>query len=92
MTLKLLKKKLLLENINRQKRYGIGWNINMDYEVVLSDKASAQAEGILDYIFYELGNAQAMRGVERDMKETTERLSHVAGSLKPCDDEWETES
>lgn len=59
----------------------------MDYEVVLSDRASAQAEGILDYIFYELENAQAMHSVERDMKETTERLSHVAGSLKLCEDE-----
>lgn len=27
-----------------------------------------------------------MCSVEKDMKETTERLSHVAGSLKLCDD------
>lgn len=62
------------------------WNINTDYEVILSDTAAAQAERILDYILYELENIQAMRSVERDMRETTERLSQVAGSLKLCDD------
>lgn len=63
------------------------WNKGMDYEVVVSDTASIQAERILNYIFYELGNVQAMRSVEQDMKETTERLSHVADSLKLCDDD-----
>ena len=75
-----------MENINQQKRYGMSWNTNMDYEVILSHTASAQAERILDYIFYELKNPQAMQSVETDMKETAERLSHTAGSLKLCDD------
>lgn len=62
------------------------WNADTDYEVILTDTAETQARKILDYIFYELGNAQAAFNVEQDMKETTVRLSRVAGSLKLCDD------
>lgn len=76
-----------MKNTDRLKRCGMNWNASTDYEVVLSDTASAQAEKILDYILYELKNVHAMRSVEQDMKETTERLSHTAGNLKLCDDD-----
>ena len=61
-------------------------NADMDYEILLTDTAKAQAQRILDYIFFQLKNVQAARSVEQDMKETARRLSRVAGSLKFCDD------
>lgn len=57
------------EKCKPAKRYGMCRNTNMNYEVILSDTASAQAERILDYILYELENLQAMRRVERDYGE-----------------------
>ncbi|MCM1136226.1 MAG: type II toxin-antitoxin system RelE/ParE family toxin [Clostridium sp.] len=62
------------------------WNKDTVFEVVLTDKAEAEIQKILDYIFYELKNAQAAYSVEQDMRETISRLSYVAGSLKLCDD------
>lgn len=62
------------------------WKKNTDFEVVLTNEAVVQAQKILDYIFYELENAQAAYSVEQDMKETAKRLSYIAGSLKLCDD------
>lgn len=64
----------------------MSWNTDTDCEVILTDAAVIHAQKILDYIFFELGNVQAARSVEQDMKETTKRLSRVAGSLKLCDD------
>lgn len=64
----------------------MSWNTDTDYEVILTDAAVIQFQKILDYIFFELENVQATRSVEQDMKETLKRLSHVAGSLKLCDD------
>lgn len=64
----------------------MSWSKDTDYEVVLTKKAELQAQKILDYIFYELENAQAAFSVEQDMKETVTRLSRVAGTLKYCDD------
>lgn len=62
------------------------WNEDMVFEVQLTPKAERQAQRILDYIFYELENAQAAYSVEQDMKATIKRLAGVAGSLKLCDD------
>ncbi len=62
------------------------WNTDTDYNVILTDTAKIQLQEILDYIFFELENAQAAYSVEQDMKETVRRLSHIAGSLKLCDD------
>lgn len=64
----------------------MSWNTDTDYEVILTDTAVIQSQRILDYIFFELEHVQAAYSVEQDMKETVKRLSHVAGSLKLCDD------
>lgn len=64
----------------------MGWNEDTVFEVLLTRKAELQAQKILDYIFYDLENTQAAYSVEQDMKETVNRLSDVAGSLKLCDD------
>ena len=61
------------------------WNKNTVFEVVLTDQAEAAVRKILDYIFYELKNAQAAYSVEQDMRETIDRLSYTADSLKLCD-------
>lgn len=73
-------------NTVAQMRCLMSWNIDTDYDIVLTDKAESQALEILDYIFFKLENPQAALRVEQDMKETVKRLSHVAGSLKLCDD------
>lgn len=75
-----------MESLEVQKRHGTNWSADMDYEVILTNMAKAQAQNFLDYIFYELKNAMAARSVEQDMKETTERLSYMAESFKLCDD------
>lgn len=64
----------------------MSWSKDTDFEVIFTDKAEIQTQEILDYIFYELGNPQAALSVEQDLKDTVARLSHVAGSLKLCDD------
>ena len=78
-------------NTVAQMRCLMSWNTDTDYDVILTDKAESQASEILDYIFFKLENPQAALSVEQDMKETAKRLSHVAGSLKLCDDSklWE---
>lgn len=75
-----------MENTVAQMRCLMSWNTDTDYDVILTDKAESQASEILDYIFFKLENPQAALSVEQDMKETAKRLSHVAGSLKLCDD------
>ena len=64
----------------------MNWNADMDFKVVLTNRAEIQAQKILDYIVYELKNVQAALSVEQDMKDTAARLSYMAGSLKLCDD------
>ena len=61
------------------------WNEDTVFNVILTKTAEMQAQKIVDYIFYDLENPQAAFSVEQDMKETTVRLSHIAGSLKLCD-------
>lgn len=61
------------------------WNKDTDFEIIFSDDAKRQLQNILDYIFFELGNAQAAYNVEQDMKQTIKMLSHIAGSLKLCE-------
>lgn len=58
----------------------------MDYEVVLSDRAQAQFRQIVAYLAEKLQSKQAARNVTRDMQDTIKRLSHLAGSLKRCED------
>ena len=63
----------------------MNWNKDTDFKVIFTDDARKQLQNILDYLFFELNNTQAAYNVEQDMKETTQTLSHVAGSLKLCD-------
>ena len=62
----------------------MNWNTDTDFEVIFTDNANEQSKNILDYLFFELNNEQAAYNVEQDMKETTRMLSHIAGSLKLC--------
>lgn len=58
----------------------------MDYKVVLTSAAKIQFRNIIHYLLYELENQQAATNVVKDFDDTISRLSHVAGSLKLCDD------
>lgn len=58
----------------------------MEYKVVLTSAAKIQFRNILNYL---LMNSKANRqatNVVNDFDDTVSRLSHVAGSLKLCDD------
>ncbi len=63
----------------------MGWNKDTGFKVIFTDDAKEQLKNILDYLFFELNNAQAAYSVEQDMKETAQRLSGIADSLKLCD-------
>ncbi len=58
---------------------------NSEYKVVITHDAKLQLAQILRYLRLELGSEQAARSVKADMEDTRVRLSHVAGSLKLCD-------
>ncbi|MDE6942984.1 MAG: type II toxin-antitoxin system RelE/ParE family toxin [Lachnospiraceae bacterium] len=58
----------------------------MEYDIVLSVQAQTHFREIINYLIYELQNQQAAISVADDFDETIARLSHVAGSLKLCDD------
>lgn len=75
-----------MENVAAQKRCLMNWNADTEYDVIFTDTAREHARNILDYIYFELENIAAADSVRRDMQETAERLSHVAGALKMCDD------
>lgn len=59
---------------------------NMEYKVVLTTQAKMDFRRIIDYLLYELENEQAAANITNDMENTINRLSHVAGSLKLCED------
>lgn len=58
----------------------------MEYDIVLSVQAQTHFREIINYLIYEFQNQQAAISVADDFDETIARLSHVAGSLKLCDD------
>lgn len=58
----------------------------MEYDVVLSVQAQTHFREIIKYLLCELQNRQAAASVADDFDDTIARLSHVAGSLKLCDD------
>lgn len=58
----------------------------MEYKVVLTSAAKIQFRNIINYLLYELESQQAATDVINDFEDTIFRLSHVAGSLKLCDD------
>lgn len=57
---------------------------NSGYKVVITHDAKVHLAQILRYLRQDLGNEQAARSVRDDILETKIRLSHVAGSLKLC--------
>lgn len=57
----------------------------MEYEVIISDRAQAQLDQFIFYILVKLGNEQVAQNVLNDAEETKTKLSHIAGSLKLCD-------
>lgn len=59
---------------------------SMEYNVVLSVQAQTHFREIINYLLYELQNQQAAISVADDFNDTIARLSHVAGSMKFCDD------
>lgn len=58
---------------------------NSEYRVVITRDAKANLAQILHYLRHDLGNEQAARSVRDDILETKIRLSHIAGSLKLCE-------
>lgn len=58
---------------------------NSGYEVIITHDAKANLAHILHYLKQDLGNEQAARSVRDDILETKIRLSHIAGSLKLCE-------
>lgn len=58
----------------------------MDYDVILTDLAKAHLDQIIHYLLYQIQSTQAACNVLEDAKNTQERLSRLAGSLKLCED------
>lgn len=58
----------------------------MEYKVVLTTQAKVDFRRIIDYLLFKLKSEQAATNVANDMENTINQLSHVAGSLKLCED------
>ena len=56
-----------------------------EYKVIITRNAKVQLAQILRYLRQDLENEQAARNVKEDISETKLRLSHIAGSLKLCE-------
>lgn len=57
----------------------------MDYKVIVTDDAFEDLDHILYYLLFVLKNEQAARNVLDDFEATKVQLSHMAGSLKLCE-------
>ena len=57
----------------------------MEYKVILTVDAEEDLDRFIKYLLYEKKNAQAASNLLDDFESTKESLSHVAGSLKRCD-------
>lgn len=57
----------------------------MDYKVVVTKDAEEDLERFIQYLIIEKKNIQAAENVLNDYDTTIERLKHVAGCLKLCD-------
>ena len=57
----------------------------MDYRVVVTAEAEEDLNRFIQYLLLEKKNRQAAKNVLDDFEETIEKLKHVAGSLKICD-------
>lgn len=58
---------------------------NSGYKVVITRDAKANLAQILRYLRQDLGSEQAAQNVKTDISETKIRLSHIASSLKLCE-------
>jgi plasmid stabilization system protein ParE len=57
----------------------------MDYKVIITDDAEADLERFISYLLFVKKSLQAASNVLDDFEQTKNELSHVAGSLKDCD-------
>lgn len=57
----------------------------MDYEVVVTEDAENDLDSHIRYLLYTKRNEQAARNLLDDFEATKETLSHVAASLKYCE-------
>lgn len=57
----------------------------MDYRVIVTDDVFEDLDDILYYLLFVLKNEQAAQDVLDDFELTKKRLSHMAGSLKLCE-------
>ena len=57
----------------------------MAYKVVITADAKNDLEQFINYLIFDRKNTQAARNVLNDFDATIESLSHVAKSLKICD-------
>lgn len=57
----------------------------MDYKVIVTDDAFEDLDNILYYILFILKNEQAAQNVLSDFDQTKQHLSHIADSLKLCE-------
>ncbi|MBR1851608.1 MAG: type II toxin-antitoxin system RelE/ParE family toxin [Lachnospiraceae bacterium] len=57
----------------------------MDYNVVLTNRASADLENIISYLIHEKNSEQAATNILDDFDETMDILGNYAGTLKYCD-------
>lgn len=57
----------------------------MDYKVVLMKGAEEDLDKLLNYLLFEKKSEQAAKNLLDDFESTVISLSHVAGSLKECE-------
>lgn len=57
----------------------------MDYKVIVTDDAFEDLDNILYYLLFVLKNEQAAQNVLSDFELAKGHLSHMAGSLKLCE-------
>ncbi len=59
----------------------------MVYKVNIMKSAETDLEMFITYLLFEKKNEQAAQNVLNDFEQTKDILSHIAGSLKVCDNE-----
>ena len=57
----------------------------MNYKVVITSDAEEDLDRFVRYLLFVKQNPQAAANVLNDFEKTTQSLSHIAGSLQPCD-------
>ncbi len=57
----------------------------MDYKVIITEDAEEDLDRFVQYLLFEKKNEQAAGNLLDDFEATVSSLSHVAGSLKVCD-------